>query len=148
MSAVQSGFAFLPFSATIVLGSRLVPRAVVRFGARAVVMFGGLAIAAGLVLMSTLDETAAYFPLVFLAMLVMASGAVASFVSLSLVVMGTSRSGGFRRGQRPDADQPAGWRRDRPGRARDRIRDREPERGGKWQRPDPGHGGRACSAAS
>jgi len=89
MSAVQSGFAFLPFSATIVIGSRFVPRAVVRFGARSVVMFGGLAIATGLVLMSMLDETASYFPMVILAMLVMASGAVASFVSLSLVVMGT-----------------------------------------------------------
>lgn len=89
MSAVQSGFAFLPFSATIVIGSRLVPRAVTRFGPRAVVMYGGLAIATGLVLMSTLDETASYFPMVFLSMLVMASGAVASFVSLSLVVMGT-----------------------------------------------------------
>jgi EmrB/QacA subfamily drug resistance transporter len=88
MSEVQSGFAFVPFSATIVLGARFVPRAVARFGARVVGMYGGLAIAAGLVLMSTLDESAAYFPMVFLSMLVMASGAVASFVSLSLVVMG------------------------------------------------------------
>jgi predicted MFS family arabinose efflux permease len=88
LSAVQSGFAFVPFSATIVLGARFVPRAVARFGARVVGMYGGLAIAAGLVLMSTLDESAAYFPMVFLSMLVMASGAVASFVSLSLVVMG------------------------------------------------------------
>ena len=88
MSAIQSGFAFLPFSATIVAGSRLVPRAVGRFGPRAVMIYGGLAVAAGLILMSRLDETASYFPLVLVAMLVMASGAVASFVSLSLAVMG------------------------------------------------------------
>ncbi len=88
MSAIQSGFAFLPFSATIVAGSRLVPRAVGRFGPRAVMIYGGLAVAAGLILMSRLDETASYFSLVLVAMLVMASGAVASFVSLSLAVMG------------------------------------------------------------
>nr|AIA12299.1 drug resistance MFS transporter, drug:H+ antiporter-2 (14 Spanner) (DHA2) family [uncultured bacterium] len=89
MSAVQSGFAFLPFSATIVIGSRLVPRAVARFGPRTVMIFGGLAVATGLVLMSRLDETASYFPLVFISMVIMASGAVASFVSLSLAIMGT-----------------------------------------------------------
>ncbi len=88
MSAIQSGFAFLPFSATIVAGSRLVPRAVGRFGPRAVMIYGGLAVAVGLVLMSRLDETASYFPLVMISMLVMASGAVASFVSLSLAIMG------------------------------------------------------------
>ena len=88
MSAIQSGFAFLPFSATIVAGSRLVPRAVGRFGPRAVMIYGGLAVATGLVLMSRLDETASYFPLVMVSMLVMASGAVASFVSLSLAIMG------------------------------------------------------------
>lgn len=88
MSAIQSGFAFLPFSATIVAGSRLVPRAVSRFGPRSVMIYGGLAVATGLVLMSRLDETASYFPLVMVSMLIMASGAVASFVSLSLAVMG------------------------------------------------------------
>jgi EmrB/QacA subfamily drug resistance transporter len=88
MSAVRSGFAFLPFSATIVIGSRLVPRAVARFGPRAVMIYGGLAVATGLVLMSRLDETASYFPLVFVSMVIMASGAVSSFVSLSLAIMG------------------------------------------------------------
>jgi predicted MFS family arabinose efflux permease len=88
LSAVQSGFAFLPFSGTIVIGSRLVPRAVVRFGTRSVMMYGASAIAVGLVMMSQLDQTAAYFPMVFLSMMVMASGAVSSFVSLSLLIMG------------------------------------------------------------
>ena len=88
MSAVESGFAFLPFSATIVLGARVVPRAVERFGARFVVMYGAVAIAAGLTLFSQLDQNTAYFPLVIVAMLVTASGAVANFVSLNLTIMG------------------------------------------------------------
>jgi EmrB/QacA subfamily drug resistance transporter len=88
MSPVQSGFAFLPFSATIVIGSRLVPRAVARFGARSVIMFGSLMMAAGLGLTSTLDESASYFPVVVVSMLLTATGAVSNFVSLSLVVMG------------------------------------------------------------
>jgi EmrB/QacA subfamily drug resistance transporter len=89
MSALQSGLAFLPFSATIVGGSRIVPRFVSRFGARTVMMAGSIAIAGGLTLMSTLDETASYAPLVLLSMLITAAGAVSNFVSLSLVVMGT-----------------------------------------------------------
>ncbi|MGN6484007.1 MAG: MFS transporter [Thermomicrobiales bacterium] len=88
MSAIESGFAFLPFSATIVIGSRIVPRAVQRFGARFVVMYGAVAIAAGLTLFSRLDQDTAYFPLVILAMVITASGAVSNFVSLSLTVMG------------------------------------------------------------
>lgn len=89
MSAVQSGVAFLPFSATIVLGSRVIPRAVGRFGSRAVMMYGALAIAVGLLMMSQADASTTYFPYLLLSMLVMASGAVSSFVSLSLLIMGT-----------------------------------------------------------
>ena len=88
MSAVESGFAFLPFSTTIVIGARVVPGAVRRFGARYVVMYGAAAIAAGLALFSQLDQDTAYVPLVMVAMLIGASGAVANFVALNLTIMG------------------------------------------------------------
>ncbi|MGC4107550.1 MAG: MFS transporter [Thermomicrobiales bacterium] len=88
MSAIKSGFAFLPFSAMMVLGSRIVPRAVQRFGARFVVMYGAVAIATGLTLLSRIDQDTPYFPFVILAMGITASGAVANFVSLNLAIMG------------------------------------------------------------
>lgn len=88
MSAVQSGFAFLPFSATIVLGARVVPMAVKRYGARAVVTYGALTIIGGLTLMAQIKPDSSYFPLVFIAMLITASGAVSNFVALSLTIMG------------------------------------------------------------
>ncbi|MGC4192454.1 MAG: MFS transporter [Thermomicrobiales bacterium] len=88
MSAIESGFAFLPFSATIVIGSRIIPRAVQRVGARFVVIYGATAIAAGLTLLSQLDQDTAYFPFVLLAMIVTASGAVSNFVALNLTIMG------------------------------------------------------------
>lgn len=50
--------------------------------------FGASAIALGLVLMAQITTTTSYFPHVFIAMMIIASGAISNFVALSLTIMG------------------------------------------------------------
>jgi len=88
MSALESGFAFLPLSASIVTGSRIVPKAAARFGTRSVMIFGAILLISGLTLLSRLQVDSSYWPHVVIAIVLIGFGAVSNFVSLSLVIMG------------------------------------------------------------
>ena len=88
MSALKSGFAFLPLSAAIVTGSRIVPRLAQRFTPRLVMMAGAALMTVGLLLLSRLEVDSSYRPDILIPLILIGFGAVSNFVSLSIVIMG------------------------------------------------------------
>ena len=82
-SAMKSGFAFVPFSAGIIIGATLASRLLPRFGPRAV-LTGGLALAAiGLAIFSLISVHSSYMSHVFPAEVIVSLGMGLSFVVLS-----------------------------------------------------------------
>jgi MFS family permease len=87
-SALESGFAFLPFTASVIAGSTVSTRFLPRVGPR-ILMFVGFALAtAGLVLFTRLGVYTSYTTLVVPAELVMAFGIGLFFVPLSSTALG------------------------------------------------------------
>jgi EmrB/QacA subfamily drug resistance transporter len=82
-SALKSGFAFLPFSAGIIIAATLASQLLPRFGARAVMVAGLLLGAIGLVWFTQIGVGTAYVTHVLPAELIVSFGMGLSFVPLS-----------------------------------------------------------------
>ncbi|MGC4107549.1 MAG: MFS transporter [Thermomicrobiales bacterium] len=89
MSAIRAGFAFLPFSLVVVVGSKFVPEAARKIGPRIVIAVGSALMIAGALVLSQLDDTSSYWLVVLPGMVLTASGVVLNYVSLNLLILGT-----------------------------------------------------------
>jgi EmrB/QacA subfamily drug resistance transporter len=86
--ALDTGLAFLPMSVVVaIFSSGLTARLVTRFGAKQVLIPGLLAMLAGLVLISRCGVHTPYFPVPFLAFVVMGIGGGTAFMPLLTIAM-------------------------------------------------------------
>jgi EmrB/QacA subfamily drug resistance transporter len=86
--ATKTGLAFLPLSLGVgVLSAGITARLVTRFGARRVLLPGLVLLCAGLLLLGQVDAGTAYFPLIFVAFLVVGLGAGTAFMPLLQIAM-------------------------------------------------------------
>ncbi|MEV5836531.1 MFS transporter [Nocardia sp. NPDC052112] len=87
LSALTTGFAFMPTALLMFTMIRLIPRLLPRFGPKPVTVIGTLLMAAGLVLLTRLTVDTAYFPMLFIAMILMGSGIGLAFSPLNVLIM-------------------------------------------------------------
>lgn len=87
LSALTTGFAFMPTALMMFTMIRLIPRLLPRFGPKPVTVIGTLLMAAGLVLLTRLTVDTAYFPMLFIAMILMGSGIGLAFSPLNVIIM-------------------------------------------------------------
>ncbi|WP_235947041.1 MFS transporter [Nocardia terrae] len=87
LSALATGFAFLPTALLMFTMIRLIPRLLTRFGPRPVTVTGAASMVAGLVLLTRLTPDSGYFPLLFIAMVLMGCGIGLSVSPLSVIIM-------------------------------------------------------------
>ncbi|WP_245672379.1 MFS transporter [Nocardia anaemiae] len=87
LSALATGFAFLPTALLMFTMIRLIPRLLPRFGPKPVTVIGTLLMAAGLVLLTRLTVDTAYFPMLFIAMILMGGGIGLAFSPLNVIIM-------------------------------------------------------------
>ncbi|MEV6137171.1 MFS transporter [Nocardia sp. NPDC051990] len=66
---------------------RLIPRLLPRFGPKPVTVIGAVLMAAGLVLLTQLTVDTAYFPMLFIAMILMGSGIGLFFSPFNVIIM-------------------------------------------------------------
>ena len=87
-SAFATGLAFLPTTLVIgVLSAGVSRRLMARFGPRNLLIAGMITIVAGLAVLSQAGTTASYFPTLFIAYLLLGSGAGTSFLPLLTISM-------------------------------------------------------------
>jgi EmrB/QacA subfamily drug resistance transporter len=89
MSALGTGFAFLPMAAVVFGMTRLIPRLLPRFGPRPVALVGTAAMIAALALLTQLSTDSGYFPLVLIPLLLMGLGMGLAFSPLNVIIMST-----------------------------------------------------------
>ncbi|MFE3079266.1 MFS transporter [Nocardia tengchongensis] len=87
LSALATGFAFLPTAALMFTMIRLIPRLLPRFGPKPLAMTGAGAMVAGLLLLTRLTADSGYFPLLFAAMLLMGCGIGLAVSPLNVIIM-------------------------------------------------------------
>ncbi|MGY4100215.1 MFS transporter [Nocardia sp. R16R-3T] len=87
LSALATGFAFMPTALMMFTMIRLIPRLLPRFGPKPVTVIGTLLMAAGLALLTRLTVDTAYFPMLFIAMILMGSGIGLAFSPLNVIIM-------------------------------------------------------------
>ncbi|MEV6340316.1 MFS transporter [Nocardia vinacea] len=87
LSALATGFAFMPTALMMFTMIRLIPRLLPRFGPKPVTVIGTVLMAAGLVLLTRLTVDTAYFPMLFIAMILMGSGIGLAFSPLNVIIM-------------------------------------------------------------
>jgi EmrB/QacA subfamily drug resistance transporter len=87
--ALTTGFAFLPMAVGVFALSRLVPRLLPRYGAKALAVTGTLVMSAGLWWLSGLSAGSAYVPGILGPMVLMGLGAGLAFSPLNVVIMST-----------------------------------------------------------
>ncbi|MFF0609843.1 MFS transporter [Nocardia tengchongensis] len=87
LSALATGFAFLPTAALMFTMIRLIPRLLPRFGPKPLAMTGAGAMVAGLLLLTRLTADSGYFPLLFTAMLLMGCGIGLAVSPLNVIIM-------------------------------------------------------------
>jgi predicted MFS family arabinose efflux permease len=89
MSALRTGFAFLPMAVVVFGMTRLIPRLLPRFGPRPVALAGTAAMIAALALVTRLSTDSGYFPLVLIPLLLMGLGMGLAFSPLNVIIMST-----------------------------------------------------------
>ncbi|WP_051031241.1 MFS transporter [Nocardia veterana] len=87
MSALATGFAFLPTAVLMFTMIRLIPRLLPRLGPKPVTLVGTLAMIAGLALLALLDTDTGYFPQLAVAMVLMGCGIGLAFSPLNVIIM-------------------------------------------------------------
>ena len=110
MSALETGLAFLPFSATMGIGSALVSRVPARVDARWPVAAGLVLASAGLWWMSTLTPDSGYASAVLPSLVIVAAGLGIAFVPVMGLATGDAeeRDGGLASGLMTSAQQIGG----------------------------------------
>lgn len=86
-SPVIAGLAYLPLTGTVFAISHFVPRLLVRFGARRLLVAGSVLVAASLVGFSLLDAGSGYFSAVLVPLLVHAAGIALVFAPGTVAIM-------------------------------------------------------------
>ncbi|MGV9679258.1 MFS transporter [Nocardia sp. NPDC003482] len=89
MSALATGFAFLPTAVLMFAIIRLIPHLLPRFGPKPLTVIGTLAMLAGLLLLTRLTTDSGYFPLLLAAMVLMGCGIGLAFSPLNVIIMAT-----------------------------------------------------------
>ena len=89
MSALGTGFAFLPMALLVFGASRFIPRLLPRFGPKPVALTGTALMIAGVALLTQLSTGTGYFPMIFVPMLLMGLGMGLAFAPLNVIIMGT-----------------------------------------------------------
>ena len=84
---LMAGFAYLPLTATVFAISHVVPRLIVRFGARVLLVTGSVLVAASLAGFALLGSDASYFPAVLLPLLIHAVGIALVFAPGTVAIM-------------------------------------------------------------
>ncbi|WAL64438.1 MFS transporter [Amycolatopsis cynarae] len=92
MNALATGFAFLPMALLVFTMSRLIPRLLPRFGPKPAALAGTVLMIGGLVLLTRLTVESGYFPLLFVAMVLMGLGMGLAFAPLNVIIMATAPS--------------------------------------------------------
>ncbi|BCK53763.1 MFS transporter [Nocardia wallacei] len=87
MSSLATGLAFLPTAALMFTMIRLIPRLLPRFGPKRVTVTGTISMIAGLALLTRLSTGTGYFPLLFVAMVLMGCGIGLAFSPLNVIIM-------------------------------------------------------------
>lgn len=87
LSALATGFAFLPTALLMFTMIRTIPRLLPRFGPKPLAMIGTASMVAGLVLLTQLTADSGYFPLLFVAMLLMGFGLGLAVSPLNVIIM-------------------------------------------------------------
>ncbi|MFD6161777.1 MFS transporter [Nocardia sp. NPDC060256] len=87
LSALATGFAFLPTAILMFTMIRLIPRLLPRFGPKPVTLIGTALMGSGLALLTQLTTDSGYFPLLFVAMLLMGLGIGLAFSPLNVIIM-------------------------------------------------------------
>lgn len=87
LSALATGFAFMPTALLMFTMIRLIPRLLPRFGPKPVTVIGTMSMAAGLALLTRLTVDSGYFPLLFIAMILMGCGIGLAFSPLNVIIM-------------------------------------------------------------
>ncbi|MEV6773493.1 MFS transporter [Nocardia sp. NPDC051030] len=87
LSALATGFAFLPTALLMFTMIRLIPRLLPRFGPKPVTLVGAVSMVSGLVLLTQLTVDSGYFPLLFIAMILMGCGIGLAFSPLNVIIM-------------------------------------------------------------
>ncbi|MEU6587044.1 MFS transporter [Nocardia sp. NPDC046763] len=87
MGPLATGLAFLPTAVLMFALIRVIPRALQRFGPRAVTMAGSLFLVAGLALPTQLSTDTPYFPTIFAVAALMGCGTGLALMPLSVIIM-------------------------------------------------------------
>ncbi|WP_238847330.1 MFS transporter [Nocardia arthritidis] len=87
MSPLTTGFAFLPTAVMMFTMIRLVPRLLPRLGPKPLTLTGTVSMGAGLALLTQLSTDSAYFPMLFVATLLLGCGIGLAFSPLNVIIM-------------------------------------------------------------
>lgn len=87
LSALATGFAFLPTALLMFTIIRTIPRLLPRFGPKPLTMAGAAFLVAGLLVLTQLSGDSGYFPLLFLAMVLMGCGMGLAISPLNVIIM-------------------------------------------------------------
>lgn len=87
-TAVETGVAFLPLTATIIVFSAVAQQLIGRIGAKNVALIGMVIAAAGLLLLRTIEADGSYWTQLLPGIVVMAAGLGLTFVPLTLIATG------------------------------------------------------------
>ncbi|WP_230330040.1 MFS transporter [Nocardia aurantiaca] len=87
LSALATGFAFLPTAALMFTMIRLIPRLLPRFGPKPVTLVGAGSMVTGLILLTQLTTDSGYFPLLFIAMILIGCGLGLAVSPLNVIIM-------------------------------------------------------------
>jgi EmrB/QacA subfamily drug resistance transporter len=88
LTALRTGFAFLPLAVMVFVFSRLTPRLLARFGPKTMAPTGTAALVAAVAVLTQVTTDTGYFPLLLVAMLLMGAGMGMAFSPLNVVIMG------------------------------------------------------------
>ncbi|RJO73838.1 MFS transporter [Nocardia panacis] len=89
MSALATGFAFLPTAALMFVMVRLIPRLLPRLGPKPLTITGTVLMGTGLALLALLRTDTGYFPMLFVATVLLGCGLGLAFSPLNVIIMST-----------------------------------------------------------
>ncbi|MFE6862287.1 MFS transporter [Nocardia sp. NPDC057668] len=87
LSSLATGFAFLPTAVLMFAMIRTIPRLLPRFGPKPLAMTGSASMVAGLALLTQLTADSGYFPLLFVAMILLGFGLGLAVSPLNVIIM-------------------------------------------------------------
>jgi EmrB/QacA subfamily drug resistance transporter len=87
LSPIRTGFAFIPFTASLFLATRLIPRLLPRFGPRPLMIVSSVLIIAVMYTFTRIDVDTKYFPDLMIPMIVLGFGGGLAFGPISITIL-------------------------------------------------------------